>query len=96
MQNQNHHFVGDWQQADWVSGIGLVSRWPMSPPQRRPLRADDGIGDGEAVHVTVDGERGPIQLFAVMLDYPLDGSAVRQPVDVPRHVVVPVVQPVHR
>jgi endonuclease/exonuclease/phosphatase family metal-dependent hydrolase len=73
-----HHFVGDWQQEDWVSGIGLVSRWPMSPPQRRPLPADDGTGDGEAVHVTVDGERGPIQLFAVMLDYPLDGSAVRQ------------------
>jgi endonuclease/exonuclease/phosphatase family metal-dependent hydrolase len=30
------------------------------------------------VHVAVDGERGPIQLFAVMLDYRLDASAVRQ------------------
>ena len=73
-----HHFVGDWRQEDWVSGIGVVSRWPMSPPQRRPLRGADGTGAGEALHVTIDGERGPIQLFAVMLDYPLDGSAIRQ------------------
>ena len=34
----HHQFVGDWQQEDWVSGVGLVSRWPMSEPQRRPLR----------------------------------------------------------
>jgi endonuclease/exonuclease/phosphatase family metal-dependent hydrolase len=73
-----HHFAGDWRQEDWVSGIGVVSRWPMSPPQRRPLRGADGTGAGEALHVTIDGGRGPIQLFAVMLDYPLDGSAVRQ------------------
>jgi endonuclease/exonuclease/phosphatase family metal-dependent hydrolase len=26
----------------------------------------------------VEGERGPIQIFVVMLDYPLDASAVRQ------------------
>jgi endonuclease/exonuclease/phosphatase family metal-dependent hydrolase len=73
-----HHFVGDWRQEDWVSGIGLVSRWPMSEPQRRPLRSADGSGAGQAVHVAVDGERGPIQLFAVMLDYPLHASAIRQ------------------
>jgi endonuclease/exonuclease/phosphatase family metal-dependent hydrolase len=73
-----HHFAGDWQQEDWVSGIGLVCRWPMSEPERRPLRAEDGTGNGQVLHVTVDGERGPIQLFAVMLDFPLDASAVRQ------------------
>ena len=39
----------------------------MSEPQRRPLRSEDGAGAGEAVHVVVDGERGAIQLFAVML-----------------------------
>jgi endonuclease/exonuclease/phosphatase family metal-dependent hydrolase len=73
-----HHFAGDWTQEDWVSGIGLVSRWPMSVPLRRPLRAADGSGSGEAVHVTVAADRGPVQLFAMMLDYPLDASALRQ------------------
>lgn len=73
-----HHFVGDWHQEDWVSGVGIVSRWPMSDPVRQPLRGEDGSGFGEAVHVVVDGERGPIQLFVAMLDYPLDASALRQ------------------
>jgi hypothetical protein len=44
----------------------------------RPLRSEDGAGTGEAVHVVVDGERGVIQLFAVMLDYPLGASNIRQ------------------
>jgi endonuclease/exonuclease/phosphatase family metal-dependent hydrolase len=79
----HHRFAGDWEQKDWdqedwVSGIGLVSRWPMTEPRRRPLRAEDGSGFGEAVHVVVAGERGSIQLFAVMLDYPLDASGLRQ------------------
>lgn len=74
----HHRFVGEWEQEDWVSGIGLVSRWPMTEPRRRPLRAEDGSGFGEAVHVAVAGERGSIQLFAVMLDYPLDASGLRQ------------------
>lgn len=74
----HHCFAGDWQQEDWVSGIGLVCRWPMSAPQRRSLHAEDGTGDGQMLHVTIAGERGPIQLFAVMLDYPLGASATRQ------------------
>ena len=73
-----HQFVGDWQQEDWVSGIGFVSRWPMTEPRRHPLRSADGDGFGEAVHVAVAGERGSIQLFGVVLDYPLDGSELRQ------------------
>lgn len=74
----HHQFVGDWRQEDWVSGIGLVSRWPMSDLLRRPLRSADGAAAGQAVHVTVAGDRGPIHLFAVMLDYPLDASGRRQ------------------
>jgi endonuclease/exonuclease/phosphatase family metal-dependent hydrolase len=73
-----HQFVGEWIQEDWLSGFGLVCRWPLSDPQRRALRSEDGGGAGQVVHVAVDGERGPIQLFAVMLDYPLDAGAVRQ------------------
>lgn len=74
----HHRFVGDWEQEDWVSGVGFVSRWPMSEPVRRPLRDGSGAGFGEAVHVVVDGERGLIQLFITMLDYQLDASALRQ------------------
>jgi endonuclease/exonuclease/phosphatase family metal-dependent hydrolase len=79
-----HCFAGDWEQEDWVSGIGLVSRWPMSQPQRRPLRSAGGAGTGAAVHVTVAGDRGPIQLFAAVLDYPLHASVIRQ--DQVRHL----------
>jgi endonuclease/exonuclease/phosphatase family metal-dependent hydrolase len=73
-----HQFTGDWQQEDWLSGIGLVSRWPMTEAVSRQLRAADGTGWGQAVHVAVDGERGRVQLFAVVLDYPLGASALRQ------------------
>lgn len=75
---EHHQFAGDWRQEDWVSGVGLVSRWPMSEALRCPLRSADGEATGQAVHVAVAGERGPIQLFAVMLDYPLDASGRRQ------------------
>lgn len=71
-------FVGEWEQEDWVSGVGFVSRWPMSEPERRSLHGESGSGFGEAVHVVVDGGRGPIQLFIVALDYPLNASALRQ------------------
>ena len=73
-----HRFAGDWPQEDWVSGFGFVSRWPMTEPVPRPLRSADGTGFGQVVHVAVTGERGPVQLFAVMLDYPLDASGLRQ------------------
>jgi len=71
-------FVGDWAQEDWVSGIGVASRWPVSSHERRPLRAENGAGEGEVLFACLEGDRGPIQLFVVMLDYPLDASAVRQ------------------
>jgi endonuclease/exonuclease/phosphatase family metal-dependent hydrolase len=71
-------FVGDWQQEDWVSGIGLVSRWPLTSHERLALRGADQSGAGSALFAVVNGDRGPIQLFVVMLDYPLDASAARQ------------------
>ena len=71
-------FSGDWEQEDWISGIGLVSRWPVTSHERQPLRGEDGSGVGAVLSAVVDGDRGPIQLFVVMLDYPLDASAVRQ------------------
>ena len=71
-------FAGDWPQQDWVSGIGLVSRWPVTSHERLTLRGADGSGTGGALFAVVAGDRGPIQLFVVVLDYPLDASAVRQ------------------
>ena len=74
----HHVFAGDWDQGDWVSGIGLVSRWPLEVVERRQLRGYDGSGVGEVLAVTIGGDRGPVQFFAVMLDYPLGASVVRQ------------------
>jgi endonuclease/exonuclease/phosphatase family metal-dependent hydrolase len=74
----HYFFEGDWEQDGWVSGVGVVSRWPITKREHRPLRDESGGGVGEAVYAFVDGDRGPIQLFIAMLDYPLNGSAVRQ------------------
>jgi endonuclease/exonuclease/phosphatase family metal-dependent hydrolase len=71
-------FVGDWQQEDWVSGLGLISRWPVTVHERRALRGEEGDGAGDALFAFVEGDRGPIQLFAVTLDYPLGASRARQ------------------
>ncbi len=75
---EHHLFAGDWDQVDWASGIGLVSRWPLSIVDRRTLRGEGDSGVGEVLAATIEGERGLIQFFAVMLDYPLDASGVRQ------------------
>ncbi len=71
-------FAGDWREEDWVSGMGLVSRWPVASHECRTLQGDGGSGSGAALFVVLNGDRGPLQLFVVMLDYPLDASAVRQ------------------
>jgi endonuclease/exonuclease/phosphatase family metal-dependent hydrolase len=79
---QHTVFAGDRGEEDWTSGIGLVSRWPVTSHECRALPGDGesgaGSGAGAALFALLDGERGPVQLFVVMLDYPLDGSAVRQ------------------
>jgi endonuclease/exonuclease/phosphatase family metal-dependent hydrolase len=72
-------FAGDWEQDGWVSGLGLASRWPVTEYERRVLPGDnDPNGGGAALFVLVDGDRGPVQLFVVVLDYRLDASAARQ------------------
>lgn len=71
-------FVGDWQQEGWTSGIGLVSRWPITEHESRPLPGGRDDATGQMLFAAVDGPRGPIQLFVVMLDYPLHASDRRQ------------------
>jgi len=73
----HHLFVGDWEQDGWTSGVGIVSRWPILTSQHQLLPGEGGA-NGEALFAPIDGPRGPIQLFAVILDYPLNASAVRQ------------------
>ena len=76
---QHSVFAGDRPAEDgWVSGISVVSRWPVTSHERRDLPGDGAPGGGSALFALLDGDRGPVQLFVVMLDYPLDGSAVRQ------------------
>lgn len=71
-------FVGDWNEDGWTSGIGLASRWPAVRQETRELPGDGGGAAGAVLFAEIDGPRGPIQMFVVMLDYPLDASARRQ------------------
>lgn len=71
-------FVGDRDQGGWTSGIGIVSRWPITRREHQALPGDDGDGTGEALFAVIDGPRGLVQLFVVMLDYPLHASGLRQ------------------
>jgi endonuclease/exonuclease/phosphatase family metal-dependent hydrolase len=71
-------FVGDRDQGGWTSGIGVVSRWPITQRERQALRGDDGDGNGEALLTVIDGPRGPVHVYVVTLDYPLHASGLRQ------------------
>ncbi len=71
---------GDWPQDGWLSGGAVCSRWPIATRERRPLPGETAEADaaGTVAHAAIDGPRGTIQVFAVMLDYPLHASGVRQ------------------
>lgn len=73
-----HRFAGGWDVEGWTSGIGVVSRWPTSEPVSRELRDESGGGFGQVLHLVIDSDRGPIQLYVAVLDYPLGASALRQ------------------
>ena len=68
---------GVWEEDGWRSGMAVVSRWPITAHQQRPLPGG-GAGGGQALFTRIEGPRGDIQFFAVVLDYPLDASALRQ------------------
>ena len=60
------------------SGTAVMSRWPVSESGSRKLAGFDG-GDGGLVQFArVDGPRGQIDVFVVMLDWRPDLSHVRQ------------------
>jgi endonuclease/exonuclease/phosphatase family metal-dependent hydrolase len=70
--------IGGFQTDDWNSGIGVASRWPITAHEQRALPAGKRGANGSALFVRIDGPRGDVQLFVAMLDYPLNGSGVRQ------------------
>src|SRR5258707_6528511 len=47
-------FAGAWQQEDWVSGFGLVSRRLVTAHERRALRGADGGGAGSVLIALID------------------------------------------
>ena len=60
------------------SGCALLSRWPVGRHEHRRVPGSDG-GDGALFqYVEVDGPRGPLDVFVVMLDWRPDLSHVRQ------------------
>lgn len=59
-------------------GMGVVSRWPISETSYRPLPGGTDGHPGGALYALIDGPRGLLQTFTVMLDYPLGASARRQ------------------
>ncbi|HWC39100.1 MAG TPA: endonuclease/exonuclease/phosphatase family protein, partial [Acidimicrobiales bacterium] len=74
---EHSEFAGGWNEEDWTSGVGLASRWPIERTDNRVLEVEHA-NPGSALFALIEGPRGPLQLFIVMLDYPLDASAARQ------------------
>lgn len=68
-----HHFFGN--RAD--SGQAVLSRWPLESKGATTLPGPAGH-EGVVWEVAIDGPRGVIRLFTVMLDWPPHHSSVRQ------------------
>jgi endonuclease/exonuclease/phosphatase family metal-dependent hydrolase len=72
-----HEFVGDRQENGAASGHAVLSRWPITSIEYHPL-AGTHDRDGSVVRVHIDGPRGTLRLFSVILDWPPNYSHVRQ------------------
>lgn len=60
-------------------GNAILSRWPITGSELRPLPAPEGRDELRLVlRADVDGPRGPIQLFTTHLNWRFDESDVRQ------------------
>jgi endonuclease/exonuclease/phosphatase family metal-dependent hydrolase len=71
-------FIEWFEPARLESGTAVLSRWPVSDTGSLKLAGFDG-GDGGLVQFArVDGPRGQIDVFVVMLDWRPDLSHVRQ------------------
>jgi endonuclease/exonuclease/phosphatase family metal-dependent hydrolase len=73
----HRYSTADWSWDDWRSGATVLSRWPITRQEITRLNAG-GDASGMVMFALLDGPRGPVQVFNVMLDYPLHASGVRQ------------------
>jgi endonuclease/exonuclease/phosphatase family metal-dependent hydrolase len=78
-----HHVFGCGATAgDALSGLAVLSAWPIGDPVEHRLEAPDGTGpengEGAVLQAEIDGPNGPIQVFATALAWRLDHSGVRQ------------------
>lgn len=68
---RHHEYLGE------DTGHAVLSRWPITSVEYHSLAgASERVGSVMRVHI--DGPRGPIRLFSVMLDWPPNYSHVRQ------------------
>jgi endonuclease/exonuclease/phosphatase family metal-dependent hydrolase len=74
---EHHCFAGDRVEDGIRTGAAVLSRWPIVEHERHSLDAGTGRG-GMVLRAEVAGPRGPIRVFAVMLDWPPHYSHVRQ------------------
>jgi len=60
-------------------GNAVLSRWPITASEGRPLGAPAGLNELRSMlRAEIDGPRGPIEVFCTHLNYRLDQSHVRQ------------------
>jgi endonuclease/exonuclease/phosphatase family metal-dependent hydrolase len=73
----HHCFAGGGAEDGIRSGAAVVARWPITEHEVRSL--DAGTGRlGSVLRAEIAGPRGPVRVFAVMLDWPPHYSHVRQ------------------
>ncbi|HVT22670.1 MAG TPA: endonuclease/exonuclease/phosphatase family protein [Mycobacteriales bacterium] len=75
--DSSRHFGSVRADEDWSSGIGIASRWPITAHSEQDLKTPAGEPRGLLGYAEVAGPRGKIQLYGVMLDYPLGASGAR-------------------
>jgi endonuclease/exonuclease/phosphatase family metal-dependent hydrolase len=71
-------YVADESFGSGDSGNGVLSRWPIGRVSGRRLEGTTEASGGFAVHAELDGPRGPIQVFSVILDAGLQRGKARQ------------------
>ncbi len=73
-------FAGTLEMADGLRfGNAVVSRWPISSEEVRPLPAVDKPDEARMVlRADIEGPRGPLQVYSTHLSWRMDHSHVRQ------------------
>ena len=74
-----HVFASGYDTGDVLFGNAVLSRWPVAASDSRPLPSTSTTQEFRvALKTTVDGPRGPFELYTTHLNWRYDESAVRQ------------------